>query len=76
MVALLRLRKKEPTLERPFRVPLYPASPVIALVIAGISFIAMTVYNFKLAVVYCILLIGTFLIYKLIGSRHPGHQNV
>jgi ethanolamine permease len=76
MVALLRLRKKEPTLERPFRVPLYPASPVIALIIAGISFIAMTVYNFKLAVVYCILLIGTFLIYKLIGSRHPGHQNV
>ena len=34
MIALLALRKKEPTLERPFQVPLYPWFPIIALVIA------------------------------------------
>jgi ethanolamine permease len=32
MIALLKLRRKEPQLERPFRVPFYPASPIIALV--------------------------------------------
>ena len=69
MVALLKLRKKEPMLERPFRVPFYPASPVVALVIALISFIAMTAYNFKLAVVYCVLLIGCYGIFKLVGPR-------
>jgi ethanolamine permease len=37
MIALLRLRKKEPGLHRPFKVPFYPASPIIALIIAAVS---------------------------------------
>ncbi len=65
MISLLRLRKSEPDLKRPFKVPLYPASPVIALVIALISFISMTIYNFKLAVVYGGLLAGCYLLFKL-----------
>jgi ethanolamine permease len=56
MIALLRLRKKEPALERPFRVPAYPFFPVIALVIAVVSFVAMTIYNTKLALVYFLLI--------------------
>jgi len=44
MIALLQLRKKEPQLERPFKVPMYPFFPVIALIIAVVSFIAMTIY--------------------------------
>ncbi len=58
MVALLRLRKKEPLLERPFKVPMYPFFPVIALVIALVSLAALAIYNGKLALIY-ILLIGT-----------------
>src|SRR6185312_13818544 len=42
MIALLRLRKKEPKLERPFKVPTYPIFPMVALIIAVVSFIAMT----------------------------------
>lgn len=64
MVALLRLRKKEPGLERPFKVPLFPAFPIIALVIAIVSFVAMVVYNFQLAVLYFLLLGGGYLIFK------------
>ncbi|MEI9911570.1 MAG: ethanolamine permease [Bacteroidota bacterium] len=56
MIALLQLRKKEPNLERPFKVPLYPAFPVIALAIAVVSFVAMTIYNGKLALVYFLIL--------------------
>ena len=65
MISLLRLRKKEPGLNRPFKVPFYPASPLIALAIAGISFIAMTIYNFTLALVYFGILAGCFILFKL-----------
>jgi len=57
MVSLLVLRKTEPELERPFKVPLYPFLPIVALVIAAIALIAITIYNIKLAFVYLGLLI-------------------
>jgi ethanolamine permease len=65
MIALLRLRKKEPQLERPFKVPLYPVFPVVALVIAFISFIAMTIYYQKLALIYLLLLGVCYIAFKL-----------
>ena len=37
---------------RPFRVPFYPYFPVIALIIAFVSLIAMTTLNIKLALIY------------------------
>lgn len=64
MISLLVLRKKEPDLERPFRVPLYPFSPIIALVIATIAFIAITVYNPFLALIYFGILALTFIWFK------------
>jgi ethanolamine permease len=56
MVTVLALRKKEPQLERPFAVPLYPYFPVIALVIASVSMIAMITLNIKLAGIYFLIL--------------------
>lgn len=52
MISLLVLRQREPHLERPFRVPLYPLFPIIALTIASIALIAITIYNPILAAVY------------------------
>lgn len=52
MVAILKLRQQEPQLERPFRVPLYPFTPIVALVIASVALVAITVYNPMLAVIY------------------------
>ncbi len=52
MVTVIALRKKEPQLERPFRVPFYPAFPIIALVIASVSLVAMVTLNIKLSVIY------------------------
>ena len=68
MIALFRLRKKEPGLERPFKVPFYPYSPIIALTIAVAAFIAVTIYNFKLALIYCAIVAGTFVLYKIIDK--------
>jgi ethanolamine permease len=68
MIALLRLRKTEPQLERPFKVPMYPVFPLTALIIAVVSFVAMTIYNKELSLVYFLLLgvcYGTFKLFKI-----------
>ena len=69
MVSLLQLRKKEPNLERPFKVPMYPLFPIIALIIAIVSLIAMTIYNLKLALVYFLLMSICFAAFKMFGNK-------
>lgn len=65
MISLLQLRKKEAQMIRPFKVPMYPLFPVTALVIAIISFVAMTIFNLELAIIYFVLMGACFLIFKL-----------
>ena len=65
MISLLVLRKKEPELERPFRVPMYPVFPVVALVIALVAFVAMTVYNPMLAAIYFGILLVMYVWFRL-----------
>lgn len=65
MIALLVLRKKEPKLERPFKVPLYPWFPIIALIIACIAFVAITVYNPVIALVYFALLLVAYIWFRV-----------
>jgi len=69
MISMLRLRKKEPMLARPFRVPFYPIFPVTALVIASISIVAMTVYNFKLSLFYILLIVLSYGFFKLLKKQ-------
>jgi ethanolamine permease len=46
MVSVLKLRKTEPGLARPFRTPFYPWFPIIALSFACIAMVAMiTLYT-------------------------------
>lgn len=65
MIALLRLRRTEPQLERPFKVPMYPAFPVVALIIAIVSFAAMVRYNIELAGIYLLILGICYAAFKL-----------
>jgi ethanolamine permease len=65
MIALLQLRKKEPNLERPFKVPMYPAFPVIALVIAVISLVAMMIYSWQPGIIYFFLIVVCFVFFKM-----------
>jgi ethanolamine permease len=64
MITVLKLRKTEPDLPRPFKVPFFPAFPVIALVIASISLVALTVYNLKLAVIFFLIIGVSYGIFK------------
>ncbi len=52
MLSFFALRKKEPTMERPFKVPLFPIFPLVALLISSIAMIAMTFYNPNLALIF------------------------
>ncbi len=76
MASLFSLRKKEPLLNRPFKVPMYPAFPLIALVIAVISFVAMTIYNTKLAVFYFALIAGCYLLFRIFAGKRSSTTNV
>ena len=74
MIALLQIRKKEPGLHRPFKVPLYPVLPVVALAIGILSFIAMMVFNIELALVYFLIMGGSFLLFKcFVKISATGH---
>ena len=70
MISLLKLRKNEPQLSRPFKVPLYPFFPITALVIALFSFIAMTIYNVKLALIYFLILGLCFILFKVFKKEN------
>jgi ethanolamine permease len=70
MIALLRLRKKEPDLKRPFKVPMYPVFPVTALIIAVVSFVAMVIYNFELALIYLLIIGVCYIAFKLFAARN------
>lgn len=41
--SVLKLRRSEPELERPYRAPLYPVTPVLALVLAMTCIVAMVI---------------------------------
>jgi ethanolamine permease len=52
MLSLFALRKNEPNLARPFPAMFYPAFPLIALVLAGVSLVTMIYYNQLLAGIF------------------------
>ena len=45
MLSLFRLRRSEPDLDRPYRAPLYPVAPAVALLLAVVALAAMIYYN-------------------------------
>ncbi|PQA54559.1 ethanolamine permease [Siphonobacter curvatus] len=52
MLALFQLRRTEPRLNRPFRAPLYPYFPAIALGLATLALIAMAYFYWPLALLF------------------------
>ena len=65
MITFFSLRKKEPEMPRPFKVPLYPLFPALALTIAVVALIAMTVYNLMLGAIFFGFVSVSFIAFKL-----------
>jgi ethanolamine permease len=60
MFSLFRLRRDEPALPRPFRTPLYPVLPSVALALSLVCLAALAYANPTLALVYAGLLATAF----------------
>lgn len=57
MISLFALRIRQPNLQRPFKAPLYPYFPAIALALSLLSLLAIIYYNPKIAVVFIVAMI-------------------
>ncbi|MDM5062289.1 ethanolamine permease [Aeromonas salmonicida] len=65
MTALFKLRRSEPALERPFRAPLYPFAPALALGLAVLCLVAMVYYNGLLALIFGALMLAGYAYFRL-----------
>jgi ethanolamine permease len=74
MLSVLALRKKEPSLSRPFRAPAYPYFPIIALVIALVSLGAMVTLNIILSVIYFLILGLAYIWFHFFVKRKADEQ--
>ena len=73
MISVIVLRRKLPEMPRPFRVPFYPYFPVVALVIAAVSLIAMITLNPGLSVIYfCLLALGYAWFHFVVKKKKDG----
>ena len=69
MLSVLKLRRSEPELVRPFSVPFYPWTPLIALGIALIALAAITIYNPWHAGIYVLIILISFIWFRVF--YHP-----
>jgi ethanolamine permease len=65
MISLFILRRTDPELERPYRAVGYPVLPGLALGIAAVSLVAVTIYNPRIAAVFFAILGAGALYYAL-----------
>lgn len=69
MISLFVLRKKEPELERPFKVPFYPVFPAVALGLSVVSLAAIIYYNPMLSIIFFIGLAVVWLSFILVKKQ-------
>lgn len=65
MAALIKLRQSEPALVRPFKAPLYPYAPAVALGLSVLFLIAMIWYNLQVFSVFVVFFAAGLLVYRL-----------
>ncbi len=65
MISVIVLRRREPELERPFKVPFYPLMPVTALIVSSIALIAMTTLNLVIAAIYFAILATGYIVFRI-----------
>lgn len=76
MVAMLVLRQRQPELARPFRTPLYPVTPVVALALAVVSIVAIAMSTWWLVAVFAGLLAVAGAIYGVRRAVGPPQSSL
>jgi ethanolamine permease len=75
MITLVALRRKEPELERPYRAPGYPFTPVVALVMGLACLVAVTWLNIKLSLIYFSILVLAYIWFRLFVKKTYEYTN-
>lgn len=75
MLAYIRLRKTEPEMERPFRAPLYPIAPIVAILISFACFVAMAWFNPWHALIFIVFLVVFTLLTRILKSSSE-HEKI
>jgi ethanolamine permease len=65
MISLFVLRKNQPDMERPFKVPFYPLFPFVALLLSIICLLAIVYYNLILSLVFFATMAVAAILFKL-----------
>jgi ethanolamine permease len=74
MLALIRLRKKEPDLERPYRAPFYPVFPLVSLVLAAICLVVLIFYNRALFLVFLGMMALGYIYFLFSGKKVASEE--
>jgi ethanolamine permease len=74
--AVIKLRIDEPELARPYHAPLYPVTPLLALVLSIVCLVAMVVKYPTLAMIYAALLVGAWLLFLVFVPKERRSSNV
>ncbi len=69
MISLFILRKKEPQLDRPFKAPVYPIFPGIALMMAIVSLVTIVYFNPLIGVTFFAGLMAAVLLFFAMGKH-------
>ncbi len=72
VAGVMRLRRREPDLERPFRVPLYPLPPLVFVAISGIS-LGVVAWERPLTLTGSVVVAGLGLLLAGRGKVRRGH---
>ncbi|MEI6678846.1 MAG: ethanolamine permease [Mariniphaga sp.] len=65
MLSVIKLRKDAPEMKRPFRVPFYPLTPIVALILAIVCLVALCIDSGVLALCFFGILLFFFLLFKI-----------
>jgi ethanolamine permease len=72
MASLFKLRATEPNLERPFRAPLYPLFPAIAIVCGVVCLAAVVYFNQLLALIFLGLMAVCYAYFRLTAAQREA----
>jgi ethanolamine permease len=76
MISLLVLRRKQPNMERPFKVPLYPWFPWTALILAVVCLVAIVWYNLWLSVLFFAVLVLLMILFVAFRKPDTSYQEL
>ena len=76
LLSLFRLRRREPGLHRPYVTPFFPQFPLLALVIATISLLAIVYFNPEVSGIFVLLgVIGAFMSRGRLRNAEAGQSD-